>query len=110
MTSQLNPSRALTRKQQRLVERNSGVIAAVVSASVAAAGECQHQFRNRRWNCPLASRRQIQHQNSSIYGNILKQGTNYVIFVKHGSGYLQNLEPSQTSQEILKINIRFATL
>nr|KAF7425097.1 hypothetical protein H0235_007535 [Vespula pensylvanica] len=41
----------LRRKQRRLVRENPGVLMAVARGANQAIGECQHQFRNRRWNC-----------------------------------------------------------
>ncbi|KAK0085432.1 hypothetical protein PV325_005207, partial [Microctonus aethiopoides] len=41
----------LRRKQRRLARENPGVLMAVARGANQAILECQHQFRNRRWNC-----------------------------------------------------------
>ncbi|CAH0394336.1 unnamed protein product [Bemisia tabaci] len=41
----------LRRKQRRLVRENPGVLTAVSKGANLAITECQHQFKNRRWNC-----------------------------------------------------------
>lgn len=47
---------SLRKKQRRLAKRNQGVIQAVARGTRAAVAECQHQFRQRRWNCPTQRR------------------------------------------------------
>ncbi|XP_037085414.1 protein wingless-like [Pollicipes pollicipes] len=52
----LNPFSSLRKKQRRLARENQGVIKAVASGTRQAVAECQHQFRDRRWNCPTQER------------------------------------------------------
>jgi wingless-type MMTV integration site family protein 1 len=41
----------LRRKQRRLARDNPGLLVALAKGANIAIHECQHQFRNQRWNC-----------------------------------------------------------
>lgn len=41
----------LRNKQRRMIRENPGVLQAISRGVNMALQECQHQFRNRRWNC-----------------------------------------------------------
>lgn len=60
----------LRRKQRRLVRENPGVLAALVKGANMAISECQHQFRNRRWNC--STRNFLRGKN--LFGKIVDRG------------------------------------
>lgn len=60
----------LRRKQRRLVRDNPGVLAALVKGANLAITECQHQFRNRRWNC--STRNFLRGKN--LFGKIVDRG------------------------------------
>lgn len=60
----------LRRKQRRLVRENPGVLAALVKGANLAISECQHQFRNRRWNC--STRNFLRGKN--LFGKIVDRG------------------------------------
>ena len=67
----MNPSlQTLTRKQRRLVSRNPGVLRTIKRSAAVAAGECNYQFTNRRWNCPIED----DSHGGSIYGKIIRKG------------------------------------
>lgn len=60
----------LRRKQRRLVRDNPGVLAALVKGANLAISECQHQFRNRRWNC--STKNFLRGKN--IFGKFIDKG------------------------------------
>ncbi|KAH8338626.1 hypothetical protein KR059_004251, partial [Drosophila kikkawai] len=60
----------LRRKQRRLVRDNPGVLGALVKGANLAISECQHQFRNRRWNC---STRNFS-RGKNLFGKIVDRG------------------------------------
>lgn len=60
----------LRRKQRRLVRENPGVLAALVKGANLAISECQHQFRNRRWNC--STKNFLRGKN--LFGKIVDRG------------------------------------
>lgn len=60
----------LRRKQRRLVRENPGVLAAIAKGANMAIAECQHQFRNRRWNC--STRNFLRGKN--LFGKIVDKG------------------------------------
>lgn len=64
----------LRRKQRRLVRENPGVLAALVKGANLAISECQHQFRNRRWNC--STRNFLRGKN--LFGKIVDRGELYL--------------------------------
>ncbi|GFO37630.1 protein wnt [Plakobranchus ocellatus] len=73
-----NPSLLpLTKRQRRLVTKNPGAVMAVVSGARMAIDECQHQFRKRRWNCPI----RFEGHRSSIFGKIIQKGCRETAFV-----------------------------
>lgn len=63
----------LRRKQRRLVRENPGVLAALVKGANMAISECQHQFRNRRWNC--STRNFLRGKN--LFGKIVDRGKSW---------------------------------
>lgn len=60
----------LRRKQRRLARENPGVLAAIAKGANMAIAECQHQFRNRRWNC--STRNFLRGKN--LFGKIVDRG------------------------------------
>lgn len=58
----------LVRKQKGLCKRNLEVMGAVRNGAKMAIDECQHQFKNRRWNCSTID-------SVALFGNVLKTGT-----------------------------------
>lgn len=62
----------LRRKQRRLARENPGVLAAIAKGANVAILECQHQFRNRRWNC--STRNFLRGKN--LFGKIVDRGKN----------------------------------
>ena len=60
----------LRRKQKRLLSDNPGVLVALVKGARLAINECQHQFRNRRWNC--STRNYLRGKN--MFGKIVDRG------------------------------------
>lgn len=60
----------LRRKQRRLARENPGALVAVAKGANMAIIECQHQFRNRRWNC---STRNFQ-RGKNLFGKIVDKG------------------------------------
>lgn len=66
----------LRRKQRRLVRENPGVLTALVKGANMAIAECQHQFRNRRWNC--STRNFLRGKN--LFGKIVDRGTFHYFF------------------------------
>lgn len=60
----------LRRKQRRLVRENPGVVGALVKGANMAILECQHQFRNRRWNCSTKT----SHRGKNLFGRIVDRG------------------------------------
>lgn len=60
----------LRRRQRRLVRENPGVLAALVKGANLAISECQHQFRNRRWNC--STKNFLRGKN--LFGKIVDRG------------------------------------
>lgn len=65
----------LRRKQRRLARENPGVLAAIAKGANMAISECQHQFRNRRWNC--STRNFLRGKN--LFGKIVDRGE----YIKH---------------------------
>jgi wingless-type MMTV integration site family, member 1 len=61
----------LRRKQRRLARENPGVLAAIAKGANMAISECQHQFRNRRWNC---STRNFLQRGKNLFGKIVDRG------------------------------------
>lgn len=60
----------LTKKQRRLVTKNPGTILAIAKGARMAVDECQNQFKDRRWNCPV----QENGHGGSIFGKIIERG------------------------------------
>ncbi|KAH0535006.1 Protein Wnt-1 [Cotesia glomerata] len=62
----------LRRKQRRLARENPGVLMAIARGANHAILECQHQFRNRRWNC--STKNFLRGKN--LFGKIVDKGKN----------------------------------
>lgn len=71
-TAMMDPSlyATLRRKQRRLARENPGVLMAVAKSANVAIQECQHQFRNRRWNC--STKNFLRGKN--LFGKIVDRG------------------------------------
>ncbi|XP_055296354.1 protein wingless isoform X1 [Sitodiplosis mosellana] len=67
----------LRRRQRRLVRENPGVLAALVKGANLAISECQHQFRNRRWNC--STKNFLRGKN--LFGKIVDRGCRETAFI-----------------------------
>ncbi|XP_036322048.1 protein wingless-like [Rhagoletis pomonella] len=65
----------LRRKQRRLVRDNPGILNALVKGANLAISECQHQFRNRRWNC--STRNFLRGKN--LFGKIVDRATQILL-------------------------------
>ncbi|KAL8607633.1 hypothetical protein ACOMHN_003552 [Nucella lapillus] len=59
----------LTRRQRKLNARNPGSLLAVARGALMAIDECQFQFRNSRWNCPIAG-----DGSSFVFDRMLQRG------------------------------------
>lgn len=60
----------LRKKQKRLIRENPGVFMAISKGANMAIQECQHQFKNRRWNC--STRNFLRGKN--LFGKIVDKG------------------------------------
>ncbi|KAG6802522.1 protein Wnt-1 [Apis mellifera caucasica] len=67
----------LRRKQRRLARENPGVLMAVARGANQAIAECQHQFRNRRWNC--STKNFLRGKN--LFGKIVDRGCRETAFI-----------------------------
>lgn len=67
----------LTKKQRRLVTKNPGSIVAIAKGARMAVDECQYQFKDRRWNCPI----QENGHGGSIFGKIIEKGCRETAFI-----------------------------
>ncbi|XP_036140312.1 protein wingless isoform X2 [Monomorium pharaonis] len=67
----------LRRKQRRLARENPGVLMAVSRGANQAIAECQHQFRNRRWNC--STKNFLRGKN--LFGKIVDRGCRETAFI-----------------------------
>lgn len=61
---------SLRRKQRRLARESPGVLSAVAKGARMAVAECQHQFKQRRWNC--STRNFLRGKN--LFGKIVDRG------------------------------------
>ncbi|CAG9798926.1 unnamed protein product [Chironomus riparius] len=68
----------LRRKQRRLARENPGVLAAIAKGANMAISECQHQFRNRRWNCTT---RNFLQRGKNLFGKIVDRGCRETAFI-----------------------------
>ena len=64
----------LRRKQRRLSRENPGVLGAVQRGAKQAVVECQHQFRNRRWNCSTTNFL----RGKNLFGKIVDRGKRFL--------------------------------
>lgn len=60
----------LRKKQRKLVRDNPGVLTAIARAMKMAINECQTQFKDRRWNCPVNDWKKGKH----VFGKIIQRG------------------------------------
>lgn len=67
----------LRRKQRRLVRENPGVLTAVSKGANLAITECQHQFKNRRWNCSTTNFL----RGKNLFGKIVDKGCREAAFI-----------------------------
>ncbi|EDO49431.1 predicted protein [Nematostella vectensis] len=68
-----NQIRALTQKQIRISRRYPELIQYIAGGARTAIHECQHQFRNRKWNCSA-------HSPENVFGKILKRACRETAF------------------------------
>lgn len=66
----------LNHRQVQICKRNIDVMNSVKSGASMAVSECQHQFRQRRWNCTT-----VQFERSPVFGNSANGGTREAAFV-----------------------------
>ena len=64
----------LHRRQDRMCRRGKGVPETLIKATRRSVMECQHQFRNERWNCSLGQYRQKILQKGEKFYSLLKVG------------------------------------
>lgn len=62
----------LRSKQRRMIRENPGVLQVISRGVNMALQECQHQFRNRRWNC--STKNFLTGKN--LFGKIVERGNN----------------------------------
>lgn len=67
----------LRRKQRRLARENPGVLSAVAKGASMAVAECQHQFKNRRWNC--STRNFLRGKN--LFGKIVDRSMFFIAYI-----------------------------
>lgn len=67
----------LRRKQRRLIRENPGAMQAVDTGLKLAIRECQHQFKDRRWNCPTSDFM----TGKSVFGKIVLRGKRRVLLL-----------------------------
>ncbi|KAH7645436.1 protein wnt-1-like [Dermatophagoides farinae] len=67
----------LRKKQRKLVRDNPGVLTAIARAMKMAINECQTQFKDRRWNCPVNDWKKGKH----VFGKIIQRGCRETAFV-----------------------------
>ncbi|XP_068903688.1 protein Wnt-1 [Tenebrio molitor] len=67
----------LRRKQRRLARDNPGLLVALAKGANIAIHECQHQFRNQRWNC--STRNFLRGKN--LFGKIVDKGCRETAFI-----------------------------
>ena len=89
----------LRRKQRRLARENPGVLAAIAKGANMAISECQHQFRNRRWNCTT---RNFLQRGKNLFGKIVDRGEYLISFNINNSMHLSSLND--------ELCLRFRTL
>lgn len=77
----------LRRKQRRLARENPGVLAAIAKGANMAISECQHQFRNRRWNCTT---RNFLQRGKNLFGKIVDRGEYLISFNINNSMHLSS--------------------
>ncbi|CAH1176102.1 unnamed protein product [Phaedon cochleariae] len=67
----------LRQKQRRLARDNPGLLAAISKGANNAIHECQHQFRNQRWNC--STKNFLRGKN--LFGKIVDRGCRETAFL-----------------------------
>nr|XP_027201897.1 protein Wnt-1-like isoform X1 [Dermatophagoides pteronyssinus]XP_027201898.1 protein Wnt-1-like isoform X2 [Dermatophagoides pteronyssinus] len=67
----------LRKKQRKLVRDNPGILIAITRAMKMAINECQLQFKDRRWNCPVNDWKKGKH----VFGKIIQRGCRETAFV-----------------------------
>lgn len=66
----------LRNKQRRMIREHPGVLQAISRGVNMALQECQHQFRNRRWNC--STKNFLTGKN--LFGKIVDRGKPYYLY------------------------------
>lgn len=66
----------LRNKQRRMIREHPGVLQAISKGVNMALQECQHQFRNRRWNC--STKNFLTGKN--LFGKIVDRGKQYYLY------------------------------
>ena len=95
----------LRRKQRRLVRDNPGVLLAVSKGAKAAVNECQHQFRNRRWNC--STRNFLRGKN--LFGKIVDRGEyswRHILSGPFGNHVTHSRRESRESEIVISNHLR----
>ena len=64
----------LVKRQQKICKRNIETMESVRYGALIAIEECQHQFRNRRWNCSTVDP-------VKLFGNVLKLGKSKPMYI-----------------------------
>lgn len=78
LRSDSSPSLAyMTTKQKRFVLKNPGSEYAIARSAKMAIAECQHQFRNRRWNCSTSD----TSHGGPLFGNLMNIGCRETAFL-----------------------------
>lgn len=60
----------LTKKQQKIINKNPGSMGVLIKAAKLAVEECGRQFGGRKWNCPVST----SYHSDFIFGTIVKKG------------------------------------
>lgn len=68
---------SLRKKQRRLIKDNPGMLTTISQAMRVAIHECQAQFKDRRWNCPVND----WQKGKNVFGKIVQKGCRETAFV-----------------------------
>lgn len=85
----------LVRKQKGLCKRNLEVMGAVRNGAKMAIDECQHQFKNRRWNCSTVD-------SVALFGNVLKTGMHATSnrYIEHETGTYNTKQVHNNTKQV----------
>ena len=82
--------------QRRLCRTHPDVMVSVVSGAKMGVSECQHQFRNNRWNCSTSQR------DSSVFGKVMLKGeAGVLLFATFSAG------TDIRRQKLTSVDVRF---